>query len=88
MLPGDNPMTLEGTDIRPNARVFVDGVWVTGTITCLAGVYDPYCTTERIEILLDVVPSGTGMHFVQLQNQDGPISNEMPFCVGNGNQCD
>jgi hypothetical protein len=36
-----------------------------------------------VRVPLATIPP-TGLHVLQVQNGDGPISPELPFCVGTG----
>ena len=47
----------------------------------VGGAYAPFCTTETVQVGLAAVPAA-GLHLLQIQNGDGPISTEVPFCVG------
>ena len=87
VLPGDNPMELRGIDVRSDAQILVDGEVVAGSITCdPPGGFSPYCESENIDVTLTVVPPD-GFHLLQVQNPDGPLSVEMPFCVGSVASC-
>jgi hypothetical protein len=88
LLPHDDPMTLAGIDVRAGARLFVDGRPVTGSLACREGGFEPeFCSSERVEIHLDILPSPPGLHLLQVQNPDGPLSNELPICVGTAAGC-
>ncbi|NNL64685.1 MAG: hypothetical protein HKP30_00440 [Myxococcales bacterium] len=81
-LPADNPMTLQGIDVRSDAVIIVDGDVVSGSISCTGGSFTPYCDSEVISLTLSVVPP-EGLHLLQVQNPNGPLSVEMPICVDN-----
>ena len=68
---GTNSMMVSGRHIREDANLFVDGRKVTGTI----GIDD-----ETIEVELATLPP-VGMHFLQIQNSDGLVSNDFIFHV-------
>ncbi|UCE85728.1 MAG: beta-propeller fold lactonase family protein [Deltaproteobacteria bacterium] len=87
MLPGDNPMWVRGLHVRAGAVILVDGVPASGTITCLNGGFVPDCPANvanpngrNLEISLDAIPAA-GVHFLQVQTPNGPLSNELPFTV-------
>jgi hypothetical protein len=82
LLPGGNPMSLEGIDVHRDASILVDGQPVIGTLLCLAGSFTPYCDSELVEINLGSIPSPNGLHLLQVQNPQGILSNELPICVG------
>ena len=78
--------TAIGTDVRTDAAIFVDGAPATGTITCSAGVTGSFCNNGNVSIDLAVKPA-IGLHLVQVLNPTGPLSNELPLCVGTQVQC-
>jgi len=89
-----NPMGLSAEDVRGGASILMDGDPVGGTVGCLFGNgFDPICggaQGEALIVTLDSIPSN-GMHLLQIQNQDGLLSNELPICVtqnGTQNQID
>ncbi len=86
--PSNPPaFTVEGVDVRTDAVVFVDGQLQSGaTIACGAGVNGDFCVDGDIDIDLTVRPFA-GTHLIQVQNPAGPLSNELPLCVGNANGC-
>ena len=84
LLPAENPMTLRAQRLREGARVLVDGRPADATITCASGLYDPFCAGEDVAITLARPPTALGLHTVQVQNPQGPTSNELPVCVGSG----
>jgi hypothetical protein len=87
VLPGDNPMALEGIDIHQDATLFVDGQPVSGGIACLGGSFTPYCDSELLGLGLTSDPSPNGLHLLQVQNPQGLLSNELPICVGAVSDC-
>jgi hypothetical protein len=60
----------------------VDGTVVSGSVACVSGSFTPFCDTEVVSITLTSTPTPDGLHLLQVQNPDGPLSNEMPICVG------
>ena len=78
--------TAVGTDVRTNAVLFVDGAPATGTITCSAGITGSFCNNGNVSIDLAATPA-VGLHLVQVLNPTGPLSNELPLCVGTQIQC-
>jgi hypothetical protein len=85
--PG-SPMLLTGIDVRSDAVLYVDGQPVTGSIVCASGgSFDPYCSTQQVTITLDSDVTGNGLHLLQVQNPAGPLSNELPVCVGPASGC-
>jgi YVTN family beta-propeller protein len=84
---GDPPaFSVEGTDVRTDAVIFVNGAPASGTIGCGAGVAGSFCVNGPVSIDLDATPAA-GLHLVQVQNPAGPISNELPICVGAAANC-
>jgi hypothetical protein len=82
VLPAGNPMTLSGVTVRADAVALVDGLPVSATIACIGGSFAPvYCSSNVVRVTLAAVPPN-GTHLLQLQNPQGPLSNELPFCVG------
>ncbi len=78
--------TAIGTDVRSDAAIFVDGAPATGTLTCSAGITGSFCNNGNVSIDLTVKPA-IGLHLVQVLNPTGPLSNELPLCVGTQIQC-
>lgn len=71
-------MRLKGRHISPNARVYVDGQRVKGTVTCETGTL-PLCDNEIILVSIDRLSIKNVMHLVQIKNQGGRFSNEYIF---------
>ena len=69
-----------GVAIAAGATLFVDGQPATGTVSC-TGTGVGQCSID-----LAVKPAA-GLHVVQVQNPAGPLSNELPVCVGNATGC-
>ena len=86
---GASNITLEGIDVAEGAAVFVDGQKIGGAgVTCQSGgSFTPFCSSEVVQVSLPTGP-GNGLHRLQVQNPAGLLSNEMPICGGNANQCD
>jgi hypothetical protein len=82
VLPGDDPMTLAGSDVFSGAVVLVDGAPVEATLTCVGGSFTTFCSSGVIRIDLAAIPSPNGTHLLQVQNPSGLQSNELPVCVG------
>ncbi len=94
VLPGDNPMTLLGIDVRSDAGdgtdigIFVDGEKVAGSVTCISGgSFSPFCSSNTVQITLTSDPTPDGLHLLQIQNEKGPMSPELPICVGAVSSC-
>lgn len=85
---GGNPpvFTVVGTDVRSDAVIFVNGAPATGTIACGAGATGSFCNNGSVSLDLDVTPPA-GLNLVQVQNPAGPLSNELPICVGTATNC-
>jgi YVTN family beta-propeller protein len=87
-----NPFSVIGTAVRADAALFMDGQKVTGAISCvLSGVF---CQDGSISVDLDALPDlaapagpDPGLHLLQVQNGPGPLSNELPVCVGSAAGC-
>ncbi len=82
VLPGDDPITLAGIDVLAGASLHVDGAPVGGTLSCVGGSFSPFCSSQVVRIDLAAMPSPNGTHLPQIQNPSGPLSNELPVCVG------
>ncbi len=82
ILPGDNPMTLRGTDVRSDAVLWMDGAPTGGSISCVGGSFTPYCDSGMVQITLSSIPVLDGPHLLQVQNPKGPVSPELVVCVG------
>jgi hypothetical protein len=55
-------------------------------VTCGAGSTGSLCNDGNVSIDLDVKPAA-GLHLVQVLNPQGPLSNELPLCVGTNTNC-
>jgi len=81
--------SLVGTDVRSDATLFIDGAPATGTVTCSAGTTGTtvlFCVNGNVSIDINQSES-LGLHILQVQNPAGPLSNELPFCVGTRTNC-
>jgi YVTN family beta-propeller protein len=85
--PGEQSFAVRGIDVAEGASLLVDGAAAGGTLRCVDGDFTPFCASERLEIRLDVRPTPGGFHLVQVQNPDGPQSNELPLCVSPIGRC-
>jgi hypothetical protein len=78
-------MTLLGTDVRPDATILLDGQPAAGTLTCTPNPSTGYCNGN---VTIDLAQGvALGMRLLQVQNPAGPLSNEMPICVGTATNC-
>jgi hypothetical protein len=73
-------LDLVGIDVRGDATIVVDGQVESGSIACVGGSFTPYCDSGDLHIDIDDV-STEGLHLLQLQNPQGPLSVEFPLCV-------
>jgi hypothetical protein len=79
--------TVVGTDVRSDGVVFLDGAPMTGaTLACSAGTTGSFCNNGNVAVDLPSRPAA-GLHLLQVLNPTGPISNELPICVGTQSQC-
>jgi YVTN family beta-propeller protein len=69
-----------GTDVLASAFLLVDGQPAGGTVGC-AGSGFGNCSID-----LTARPAD-GLHVVQVRNEAGPLSNELPLCVGSAGAC-
>jgi hypothetical protein len=78
------PFTITGTDVRSDATLFLDGAPAAGaTLTCLSGVTGSFCTNGPNNVSIDLASKPAfGLHVLQVLNDSGPLSNELPVCVG------
>ena len=79
------PFLDEDLELRINARhvltdpvVLVNGRTVAGSVSCEAGDM-PACDDEILIVTLERSPRPGGLHFLQIQNAGGLISNDMMF---------
>jgi DNA-binding beta-propeller fold protein YncE len=82
LLSGNPLFAARAVGVGAEARTFVDGQPAEANFVCANGVFEPYCSSDLLLIRLESLPQRTGMHTLQLQNPDGELSNEFPFCVG------
>ena len=71
LFPQQKTMTLSGRHIQNQSSILVDGAQTTGSVEV---------SGEVLTISLTDLPS-TGLHFLQLQNPNGLVSNEFLFHV-------
>jgi hypothetical protein len=71
----DTSMLISGRHIQKGADIYLDGRRVAGTVRCQDGDL-PACDKENIEVQLVSQPLPGGIHFLQVQNPDGLISND------------
>ena len=72
VLSGKNTtMMMSGRHIQPDAQVIIDGHRVAGSVNC---------DGETVTVELAALPS-IGMHFLQVQNSNGFVSNDFIFHV-------
>ncbi|MBM3272329.1 hypothetical protein FJY94_03605 [Candidatus Kaiserbacteria bacterium] len=69
-------MTMSGRHIQPDAQIVVDGHRVAGSVNCEG---------ETVKVELAAMPS-IGIHFLQVQNLNGLVSNEFIFHVAERDQ--
>ena len=75
VLYGENrTMTISGRHLEDGAHVIINGRRVPGTITARTD------KDETVEIELEKLPEA-GIHFLQVQNEDGLFSNDFIFHV-------
>lgn len=75
VLYGNNrTMIVSGRHVEEGAHIIVDGRRVSGTVSVVGG------KDESVRIRLSELP-GAGMHFLQLQNDEGLFSNDFIFHV-------
>jgi hypothetical protein len=94
---GANPpaFSVRGADVRSDAVVLVDGVQVAATLSCSAGTSGDFCVAPggytgsggSVSIDLAARPAPDGLHLLQVRNGPGPLSNELPICVGAAAGC-
>jgi YVTN family beta-propeller protein len=92
-LASGTSFTVEARHVDADDAVFVDGQLVSGaTITLQGG--SPSCNEILDQVITVDIGGGwaNGMHLLQIQSRTpagigGLLSPEMPFCIGNANQC-
>ncbi len=77
-LTDDLTLTLKGRHIKDDALIFINGHAVDGTVTCETGMF-PSCADETIVVTLDEAPERYGLNFLQIQNEEGMMSNDVMF---------
>ncbi len=78
VLPSATPMGLFAKRVTANPIVLIDGNPTPATVTCVSGTFSPTCTGLGIQITLSAPPTAVGTHLLQIQNQNGLLSNELP----------
>lgn len=71
-------LTIKGRHVEEDSLIFVNGHRATGSVAC-ESEYLPTCENETIVVALDEAPSQYGLNFLQLQNQNGMMSNDIMF---------
>jgi YVTN family beta-propeller protein len=71
-------LRMKGRHINEGANIILNGRKVDGSVTCEFGVF-PACQDEIILITLSALPAEGGMHFLQVQNNNGKFSNDTMF---------
>jgi hypothetical protein len=79
-------LTLLGTSVRTDAVILLDGQPATATLSCSPDLVTGYCNDGNVSIDLNQSVS-LGLHLLQVQNPSGPLSNEIPICVGAAANC-
>ena len=68
-------LRIKGRHILEDARVYLDGRRVAGTVRCEVGTL-PLCDEEIVIIELESPPPNGGMYLLQVQNKRGLFSND------------
>ena len=74
----DLALRINARHVQADALVLVDGKRVAGSVTCEAGEL-PACEDEILTVALETAPQHGGLHFLQIQNAGGLVSNDMMF---------
>ena len=77
-LTNDLTLRFNARHIEDGATVFVDGRKARATLSCELGDF-PACQDEVFLVTLGAAPRHGGLHFLQLLNPQGLISNDMLF---------
>ena len=72
-------LEVSGRHVRDGALIFVDGRRVEGHVRCANGGALPACEDEILLVEMSEAPQPGGLHFLQLQNPGGLVSNDMMF---------
>jgi YVTN family beta-propeller protein len=80
------PIALAAIDVRSDAALLIDGAPARGTLVCAAGTTGSFCIDGGVSIDIDQ-SLAAGLHLLQVQNPAGPLSEELPFCVGTRANC-
>ncbi|MCY3813682.1 MAG: hypothetical protein OXH15_17960 [Gammaproteobacteria bacterium] len=77
-LSDDLELRINARHVLPDPVVLVNGRGAAATVTCESGDM-PACDDEILTVTLERSPTPGGLHFLQLQNAGGLISNDMMF---------
>ncbi len=78
IMSSERTMQFSGRHIQAGATLYVDGKRTTGQIRCANGML-PNCVAEVVVVELASLPDPVGMHFLQVQNPRGQMSNDFIF---------
>ena len=82
LLAADLTLRVSARHIAAEPAIFVNGRRAEGEVACEDGLL-PSCTSDIAIVRLDAAPRANkgwyGLHFLQLQNEDGLFSNELMF---------
>lgn len=71
-------LAIKARHLEADPLIFVNGSRVEGEVACDSDAL-PSCPEERITVTLDEPPERFGLNFLQIQNRDGMISNDIMF---------
>jgi len=71
-------LRVNGRHIESDAVILLNGRKVAGVVSCESGTL-PDCTDEVVILDLGVMPTAGGLHFLQVMNPAGMVSNDMMF---------
>ena len=77
-LGSDDSLVFRARHLSAARSIFVNGSRTSGQVACVTGNM-PDCQDERVQVVLDEPPPEGGLHFLQLMNDGGLISNDMMF---------
>ncbi len=91
-LPSGTQLLIEGAHVTTADTVLVNGaidggatISMGGDTTCMVAGRDSVATNDLVVTLSSSL--ATGMHLLQVQSEDGLMSNELPFCFPAGSDC-